>query len=344
MQVDIGIDSHKRSFSAVVVDELGRVVGSRDLANTPTGFAHVEVWATEHGDVRRVGIEGAGSYGAGLARHLCARGFEVVEVPAFAAHRERRHAPARGKSDVADAASIARVVARGEGLTPVRHDPVLSELRLLSDHRDQLVRARTQIANRIHKLLVAGYPGYETRIPTLTSKRHLGAVGTLLRGDRSVRAELVRDHVAELERLDHRIAGVTKQLTTRVVATETSLLGLHGVGVVTAARILGEVGHRAGVGTRSSFAMFTGTAPLEASSGATTRHRLNRGGNRKLNCALHTIALTCARSDPQTKAYLARQKAGGKTGREAIRSLKRHLSNTVHRALVCDFDGRKLAA
>jgi transposase len=344
LDVDIGIDSHKRSFSAVVVDDLGRVIGVRDLPNTPTGFAHFERWAAEHGDVRRIGIEGTGSYGAGLARHLCAHGFQVVEVPAFLAHRERKRAPAKGKSDAADAISIARVVARGEGLSPVRHDPVMSELRLLSDHRDQLVCARTQIANRIHKLLAAGYPGYEARIPNLTSKAHVAAVGTLLRGDRSVRAELVRDQVAELGRLDHRIATVTKQLSARVLATETSLLGLHGVGIVTAARILGEVGHRAGVGTRSSFAMFTGTAPLEASSGATRRHRLNRGGNRKLNCALHTIALTCARSDPETKAYLARQKGNGKTGREAMRSLKRHLSNVVHRTLVYDFRDPRMAA
>jgi transposase len=268
----------------------------------------------------------------------------VVEVPAFLAHRERKRAPAKGKSDAADAISIARVVARGERLSPVRHDLALSELRLLSDHRDQLVRARTQVANRIHKLLSAGYPGYEMRVPNLTAKKHLVAVMALLRGDRSVRATLVRDQIAELRRLDRRIEATTTEVTARVLTTKTSLLELHGVGVVTAARILGEVGHRAGLGTRSSFAMFTGTAPLEASSGATTRHRLNRGGNRKLNCALHTIALTCARSDPQTKAYIERQRARGKTGREAVRSLKRHLSNVVYRALACDFNDRKLAA
>lgn len=343
MDVDVGIDSHKRSFSAGVVDGLGRAMSVRDFPNTPGGFSELERWLGRHGTVGTVGIEGAGSYGAGLARHLGKR-FTVVEVPAFLAHRECKRVTAKGKSDSTDAIAIARVVARGEGLSPVRHDPALAELRLLSDHRDQLVRARTQLANRIHKLLAAGYPGYETKIPRLVAKRHLAAVTALLRGDRSVRAGLVREHVSELRRLDHRIAATTGELSRRVLATRTSLLELHGVGVVTAARILGEVGHRAGLGTRSSFAMFTGTAPLEASSGATKRHRLNRAGNRKLNSALHTIALTCARSDPRTRTYLDRQRTKGKTGREALRSLKRHLSNVVYRTLACDFSDERIAA
>jgi transposase len=166
----------------------------------------------------------------------------------------------------------------------------------------------------------------------------------LVRGDRSVRAEIVREHVAELRRLDRRIAVVTKEIVGQVLATKTSLIAFKGVGFVTAARILGEVGHRSALGSAASFAMFTGTAPLQASSGTTTRHRLNRGGNRKLNCALHRIAVTRSRCDEDTKAYLVRRRAEGKTKREALRCLKRQLSNAIYRMLERDFREPGIAA
>jgi transposase len=344
MVVDVGVDSHKSSFCAAVVDDRTRTVATREFANTPKDHRAFVRWVQVAGRVRVVGIEGSGNYGAGLARFLLGAGIDVVEVPAFLSQRERRRMPSRGKSDVTDAICIARVVGRGEGLAPIRYDPLLVDLKLLCDHRDQLVRARTRAANRTHKLLVAGHPGYEAAIPKLTANKDLCAVMMLVRGDRSVRADIIREHVAELRRLDRRIAAVTKEIVGQVLATKTSLIGFKGVGFVTAARILGEVGHRSALGSPASFAMFTGTAPLQASSGTTTRHRLNRGGNRKLNCALHTIAVTRSRCDDDTKAYLARRRAEGKTKREAIRCLKRQLSNVVYRILERDFREPRIAA
>jgi transposase len=344
MDVDVGVDSHKSSFSAAVVDGQTRTIATREFANTAKQHRAFLRWAKATGRVRVIGVEGSGNFGAGLARFLLGAGIDVVEVPAFLSHRERRRMPSRGKSDVTDAICIARVVARGEGLAPIRQDPRLVDLRLLCDHRDQLVRARTQAANRTHKLLVAGYPGYEAAIPRLTANKHLRGVITLVNGDRSVRADIVREQVAELRRLDERIAATTEAIVGRVLESKTSLITFKGVGFVTAARILGEVGHRSALGSPASFAMFTGTAPLPASSGTTTRHRLNRGGNRKLNCALHRIAVIRSRCDDETRAYLARRRAEGKTKREALRCLKRQLSNVVYRVLERDFQEAGIAA
>jgi transposase len=344
MDVDVGVDSHKSSFCAAAIDDRTRTIATREFANTAKEHRAFLRWVKAIGRVRVIGIEGSGNYGAGLARFLLGAGIDVVEVPAFLSHRERRRMPAKGKSDVTDAICIARVVARGEGLAPIRQDPLAVDLKLLCDHRDQLVRARTQAANRTHKLLGAGHPGYEAAIPRMTADKHLRAVMMLVRGDGSVRAAIVREHVAELRRLDRRIAAVTKEIAAKVLETKTSLIGFKGVGLVTAARILGEVGSRSALGSVASFAMFTGTAPLQASSGTTTRHRLNRGGNRKLNCALHRIAVTRSRCDDETKTYLARRRAEGKTKREAIRCLKRQLSNVVYRILERDFQEARIAA
>jgi transposase len=225
MDIDVGVDSHKSSFCAAVVDDQTRTIATREFANTAKDHRAFLRWVKATGRVRVIGIEGSGNYGAGLARILLGSGIEVVEVPAFLSHRERRRMPAKGKSDVTDAICIARVVARGEGLAPIRRDPLLVDLKLLCDHRDQLVRARTQAANRTHKLLIAGHPGYEAAIPSLTANKHLRAVMMVVRGDRSVRAEIVREHVAELRRLDRRIAAVTKEIAAKVLESKTSLLG-----------------------------------------------------------------------------------------------------------------------
>ena len=145
-----------------------------------------------------IGIEGTGSYGAGLARLLLVAGKEIREVPAFMSHRERKRSPSKGKSDLNDAVAIARVVARQEGLSSPQRSEALADLKLLTDHRDQLVRARTQLINRTHRDLVVSHPGYERRIPKLNSQKNLPAATALLRGDRSTRAELIRDRITEI--------------------------------------------------------------------------------------------------------------------------------------------------
>src|SRR2546423_398259 len=156
--------------------------------------------------------ESSGSYGAGIARYLMAAGEDVKEVPAFASHRERRTRPSKGKSDVADAVAIARVVARGEGLaSPVRLE-VFQDLKMLVDQRDHLVHARTQLINRTHRDLVVSHPGYEARIPKLNSRANQTAALVLLRRDRSVRANLTRDRIADIRRLKAKVAAVEKSI------------------------------------------------------------------------------------------------------------------------------------
>ena len=165
MGVAIGIDSHKRSLGAGATDELGREVAAKEFPNDPQGHRALLAWTRAQGIDRVIGFEGSGSYGAGIARFLLQAGEDVREVPAFVAHRERKKSPSKGKSDHADAIAIARVTARGEGLFSPHRNGVLHDLKLLSDHRDQLVRARTRIINRTHKDLVISHPGYERRIP-----------------------------------------------------------------------------------------------------------------------------------------------------------------------------------
>ena len=344
MDVAIGVDSHKSSLAAAALDELGRVIGIREFPNNAGGHKALLQWSNAQGRERVIGIEGAGSYGAGLARHLLDVGEDVYEVPAFLTHRERKRNPSKGKSDPSDAVAIARVAARGEGLSSPQRTDVFIDLKLLSDHRDQLVRARTRLINRTHTDLVISHPGYERRIPKLNSKKKQSAALTLLRGDQSVRAGLIRDRIGEIRRLSKKIADVEKQIAGKVKESGTTLTALQGIGFIIAAKVLGEVGDPARIRSKGSFAMLTGTAPIEASSGATKRHRLNLGGNRQLNYALHVMALARLRHDDDTKAYVARRKMEGKSDKEALRCLKRHLSNVVFRQLVADVESAPRAA
>jgi transposase len=191
---------------------------------------------------------------------------------------------------------------------------------------------------------VVSRPGYETRIPKLGSNKNLKAAMKLLRGDRSIRAGLIRDRIAEIRRLDDKVAAVEKQIAARVRDSGTSLTRLRGIGFIVAAKILGEVGDTSRLRSKGSFAMLTGTAPIEASSGKTKRHRLNRGGNRQLNYALHMMALARRRGDADTKTYMARLRMEGKSDKEAMRCLKRQLSNLVFKRLVDDARGLQRAA
>ena len=344
MGVTIGIDSHKSSLATALLDELGRAVSVREFPNDPRGHHALLRWCKAQDGDRVIGIEGAGSYGAGLARHLMDARENVYEVPAFLTHRERKRNPSKGKSDPSDAVAIARVAARGEGLSSPQRLDIFVDLKLLSDHRDQLVRARTRVINRTHTDLVISQPGYEKKIPKLNAKKNQAAALTLLRGDRSVRAGLIRESIGEIRRLSKKIGNVEKQLADKVNESGTTLTALQGIGFVIAAKILGEVGEPARIRSKGAFAMLTGTAPLEASSGATKRHRLNRGGNRQLNYALHMMARARLRHHGDSKVYVARRRMEGKSENEAVRCLKRQLSNVVFKQLTGDVRGVSKAA
>ncbi len=289
MSVSIGIDSHKSTLAAAAVDELGRVVSVEEFPNDPAGHFALGRWVAGLEQEGRIGIECSGSYGNALARELTAAGLDVYEVPANLAHREARR-QGRGKSDTIDAVAIARVVAREERLPRPRIHQAYEDLKLLSDHLDQLKRLKTQLTNRIHKELTVARPGYEKRIGSLGAERHRKAVMTLLRGDSSIRADLIRRNVKELRRIEAEIKELKVCLKAAVAATGSSLTAEVGVGPGIAAKLLGEVGDVRNIPSKAAFARLSGTAPIPASSGKVVRHRLSRHGNRKLNHALHYIA------------------------------------------------------
>ena len=344
MDVAIGVDAHKGTLAAAAVDTIGRVLGEAQFANDAAGHKRFVAWARSQPGARRIGIEGSGSYGAGLARVLLAAGEDVREVPTSLSHRERQRRPTYGKSDPIDAVAIARVVAREEPLGSPARVQALSELKLLCDYRDEAVHTRTRLANRAHMELVVLRPGYQDKIPNLRAKAHMTAALMLLRRDRSVRADLVRRRITAMRRLDREVAETNKQIVAKVKATGTSLVELPGVGPFIAAKILGEVGDVARIRSKAAFAHLSGTAPIIASSGGTNRHRLNRGGNRQLNWALHYMALVQWRSYDQAKEYIARQRSAGKSHKEAMRCLKRQLANVVFRAMVNDLKQPSKAA
>jgi transposase len=339
MEVAMGIDTHKRSLAAASVDALGRVLDVREFDNDPTGHRSLLRWVKEQAQPRRIGIEGSLHYGAAVASRLLAKGEDVREVSPSLTHVERRRR-AKGKSDPIDAVAIARVVAAEDTLPSARRTVLLSDLKLLVDHRDQLVRSRTQVANRVHADLVILRPGYEAVVPNLRARRHVRKARSLLAKDRSVRAELVRHRLADILRLEAEIAEADRRIADKLGEVDTTLTQIPGVGPFIAAKILGEVGEVSRIRSKASFALLSGTAPVIASSGQTHRHRLNRKGNRQLNWALHYIALVQSRTNADAKVYLARQRESGKSHKEAIRCLKRHLSNVVYRHLV--IDGRRL--
>ena len=332
----IGIDCHKATLSACAVDALGAEAAAATFRNTATGHVELLGWARALGGVSRIGIEGSGFYGYALARFLAGTGETVVEVPSRLTERERGRLRRPGKSDAGDALAIARVAAREEDLPQAGRDDVGHELRQLLDYREQLVKERTRVANRLHADLVARHPGYQEAVKNLVSQRWLRAAEALIGADTTVAGALAGRRLGKLLGLDEEIAELRRLISERVERRRTGLARIPGVGVLVAGRILAEVGDVRRFRSAAHFAAANGTAPVPVSSGQVNRHRLNRGGNRRLNRALHTVALAQARSDPRARAYVQRRRGEGKTQREAIRSLKRHLSNVIYRQLLAD--------
>ena len=325
----IGIDTHKSTLAACGVDSLGTAVAEKTFTNDPAGHEALVEWVRRAG-AQRVGFEGSGRYGAAAARTLAGAGLDVREVPPHLSHRERIRTHRPGKSDPIDALAIARVCAREE-LPPVRLADRSEDIGLLLTARDQFVAEATQLRNRLHADLVVMLPGYEHRIPNLVGARHRRRLATELATLSGVRAELSRTRLARLDELalaaDHlerRIAGLVNG---------HPLLTLPGIRALTAARLVFESGDIRRFRSADAFAMLSGTAPIPACSGQTVRVRLNRGGNRRLNRALHSVAMAQSGHYPPAQAYVARKLSEGKTKREAIRALKRHLARVVFRVL-----------
>lgn len=336
VRVFAGIDSHKDTLAVAVIDSAGRPVVVRQLRNDAAGFTALTSLITEHA-AQRVGVEGSTNFGWAAAMRLAEAGVTVVEVPPGLTSRERARRPGQGKTDPVDALAIARITARETTLPPVRPmEGLPADLRVLMDYRAQLIDERTALANRVHAELGWLQPGYQHALPRLTSPTHLRTALAMLEGEGGIRAGVTRTRLIRMLAIHAELAGLRTQITELVTASGTSLTGIYGIGIFVAARILAEVGDVRRYPSRHAFAAANGSAPIPASSGRTVRHRLNRGGNRQLNRALYTMAITEIRADTEGRAYYQRKRAEGKTGREALRCLKRRLSDVIYRTLRAD--------
>jgi transposase len=338
-----GIDTHKDTLAVAVVDLVGLPVARVEEPNTRSGFVRIgELLATHQ--VSRVGIEGSGNYGRCVAAYLVLDwdrpGVAVLEVPTMMTSRERGARPGQGKTDPVDAVAIARITMRESDLPQVRLAVGdAADLRALLDYREDLVSERSDLVNRVHADLHGLFPGYHHQIPNLIYKGYLDAAQRLLAGDTRVRAELARRRLARVVEIDRETAELKQRIAGYVAASGSSLTSIYGVGPIIAARFLAEVVDINRYPTRNAFASVNGTAPLAALSGRTQRNRYNPGGNRRLNRCLYTIAITQARADTEGRAYYLRKREAGKTSKEALRCLKRRLSDIVYSTMRRDADG-----
>ncbi|MFC7362473.1 IS110 family transposase [Nocardioides astragali] len=338
-----GIDTHKDTLAVAVIDHAGRALASLELPNTNTGFAELTALLADH-QVQRVGIEGSGAYGRSVAVHLALehpdQDLAVVEVPTLMTSRERRGKPGQGKTDPVDALAIARITAREPGLPPVRLTVgPAADMRALLDYRDELIAERTALANRVHAELAGLLPGYQHQIGSLTTKVRIRQAIDLLAqitGAGAVRADLSRRRLERILTIDTEAQELRKTIAGLVEDTGTTLTEEYGIGPLIAARFIAEVVDVRRYPTRDTFAAANGTAPIPASSGRTVRHRFNPGGNRQLNRALYTVAITQIRADTEGRRYYEAKRAQGKTRREALRCLKRRLSDVVYRRMRVD--------
>jgi transposase len=334
--ITIGVDPHKRSLTAAALDPHSRLLGQLCLPATGQAPTRLLAWAATWPQ-RRWAVEGASGLGRSVAQLLVAAGEPVVDVPAKLAARARLLGTSSArKTDLADACSVATAALHHRRLRPVALEDHTVVFRLLSDRRDDLVAERTRILCRLHVLLCDLTPGGANR--ELSAAR----AAALLRRVRPItvvdveRKRIARELLADVRRLDRQIKTASQAIRTAVRDHGTTLTEVYGVGPVLAAKLLGHAGDITRFPDRDHFASYTGAAPVEASSGDVRRHRLNRGGNRQLNTALHLIAVCQIRDPSPGQAYYRRKLAQAKTPEEARRSLKRHLANVVYSHLVTD--------
>lgn len=330
-----GIDAHAASFAVCVVDHLGGQVARVTVPNSPAGNIRLLGWLAELGEVpTRVGIEGGGNWGLRLAWTLTEAGLDVREVPGHYTARERRRLRGGGRSDPRDALAIARVVAREQGLPPIRRDDINRQLKLIVDYRRTLLVERTRTINRLHRDLAM----LEIHTPprALRHRRGLTSIAKALRGDPRPQADIARRRLVRITAITTEVTDLDHQLAVMVRTCRTTITELLGISTINAARILGEVGDITRFPTRDAFAAANGTAPIPASSGNTTRMRLSRQGNRRLNHAIHQMALTQISHPGPGREYYQRRRASGDGTLHAMRALKRHLSNVLYRQLRAD--------
>ena len=337
MRVLIGVDPHKASLAVAAVEEatselLERVGFPQDRA----GLRSLERWAKQFPE-RRWAVENAGGLGRHLAGRLAAAGESVVDVPPKLSARVRVLSTGNArKNDGLDALATALAASRQERLAAVDHETTSEVLRLLSERREDLVAERTRALNRLHGLLRDLVPGGVAG--TLSAHRAARVLrGIRPRGASSrVRRRLASEILRDVRTLDRKIADLNERIEAELEASGTALTEIFGVGSILAARIIGTVGDVGRFPSKAHFASYSGTAPLEASSGEKVRHRLSLAGNRKLNYCLHMVAVCQARSDARGGTYYRKTIADGKSRKEALRCLKRRISDAVFKSLVAD--------
>jgi transposase len=325
-----GVDTHKDVHVAAVVDERGKILETASFEVNTRGYAALQRWLEEFGTLVKVGVEGTGSYGAGLARHLSEHGIEVVEVNRPNRQMRRR----RGKSDPVDAESAARSVLNGEATTvPKSHDDIVESIRVLRVAFCSARDTRVRLGLQIRDLIVTAPASLRESMPGTTVAR-VAQCARFRPGDVRDPHEATRLALKTLARryqdLTEEIRSLTKILDGLTKEANPALRAAKGVGVDVASILLVTAGSNCcRLRSESAFAAMCGVSPLLASSGQTNRHRLNRSGNRQANNALWRIAMIRMINDEETLAYLARRTAEGKTKRDVTRCLKRHIAREV---------------
>jgi transposase len=331
----IGVDPHKHSHTGAAVESVrGGFAGELTVKARRQGHERLLAWGRSLGSGRLWALEDCRHVSVALERLLLASGERVVRVPPKLMAGARRGSRSRGKSDAIDALAVARAALREPALPVARLEDESREIRLLVDHREDLVQERTRIQQRLRWHLHELWPELELPAGCLDRRVWLERLARrLARGEQTVQVRICRELVGRCGELSRRAAALERELALLVAAQVPALLRLPGCGVLTAAKLVGETAGAERFADEAQLAMHAGAAPLEASSGTQRRHRLNRFGNRQLNCALHRLAVNQGRLHPPARAYLARKEAEGKSRREALRCLKRHLARTVYRTL-----------
>jgi transposase len=337
VEVVLGVDTHLDVHVAVALDQLGRRLGELTVPTTTKGYKSLLCWAHGFGPVSYAGVEGTSSYGAGLTRHLKATGIVVLEVE----RPRRRHLHRDSKSDARDAESAARAVLAGETAgEPKSGDGRVEMIRALKAVRHSAVKARSQAANQLQSLRVTAPDMLRHRLRGLATKQLVATAARFRLGDdpddvQTATKFALRSIARRYQTLSEEISTLDAQLDRLVTEAAPNLLSLPAIGINHAATLLVVAGDNPQrLKSEASFASLCGVSPIEASSGKVVRHRLNRGGNRDANRALHMICVVRMGRDRRTREYVARRTAEGKGKREILRCLKRYVAREVYRMLM----------
>jgi len=339
-----GVDTHGQTHHAAVIDEVGRQVGDREFPASPAGYRALAAWLGEHGTLTTIGVEGTGSYGAGLARYLRSIGLTAVEVD----RPDRKSRRAHGKSDPLDAYAAAKAVLSGSAAgVPKLRDGRVEAIRALRVARSSAVKARSQATNQIKALIISGPPELREQLRHLPTTKIIASCARLRPGHqlgdpaqatKTALRRLARRH----EQLSEEISEADHEIAQLVGEVAPDLLSLPGVGPEVAGQVLTNAGDNPSrITSEAAFAHLCGAAPVPASSGRVHRHRLNRGGDRQANNALYIVVINRLRYHPRSRAYAERRTQEGLSKPEIIRCLKRYVARELYNVLTTlDLSGK----